>query len=52
MPIAFPCESCGHRFEVADEFAGKKCKCNKCGHKFIIPVPRQAANSVFERQGR
>ena len=40
MTIAFPCENCGHRFEVDAGLAGKKCKCKKCGHVFLIPVPR------------
>lgn len=42
MTIAFPCERCGHRFEVDRALAGKKCRCKKCGHVFIIPVPRQS----------
>ncbi len=41
MTIAFPCERCGHRFEVDSSLAGKKCKCKKCEHVFVIPVPRQ-----------
>ncbi len=40
MTLAFPCENCGHRFEVDGSLAGKKCKCKKCGHIFLIPVPR------------
>ena len=26
MTIAFPCENCGHRFEVDASLAGKKCQ--------------------------
>ncbi len=40
MTIAFPCENCGHRFEVDGSLAGKKCKCKKCNHVFVIPTPR------------
>jgi hypothetical protein len=43
MTIAFPCESCGHRFEVDRSHAGKKCRCKHCGHVFLIPVPRVSA---------
>lgn len=45
MTIAFPCEKCGHRFEVDASLAGKKCKCKKCDHIFLIPVPRQPSAS-------
>ena len=41
MTIAFPCESCGHRFEVDGALAGRKCRCKHCGHVFLIPVPYQ-----------
>lgn len=45
MTIAFPCEKCGHRFEVDASLAGKKCKCKKCDHVFLIPVPRASTSS-------
>src|SRR4051794_29566704 len=48
MTIAFPCESCGHRYEVDGSLAGKKCRCKKCNHVFVIPVP-QAASSASPR---
>jgi len=45
MTIAFPCEQCGHRFEVDGRLAGKKCKCKKCGCVFLIPVPRNLSGA-------
>src|SRR5438067_831336 len=49
MTIAFPCENCGHRFEVDRSYAGKKCRCKKCGHVFVIPVPREPASATAPR---
>ena len=46
MKIAFPCESCGHRFQVDESLAGKKCKCKQCGHVFLIPSPRPAVSTA------
>ena len=37
MPISFPCESCGARFTVPDEAAGRKGRCKKCGAWCAVP---------------
>jgi hypothetical protein len=47
MTIAFNCSECEAPLKVADNLAGKKCKCPKCG--FVNPVPgdeEDAAESV------
>src|SRR5436305_1475471 len=49
MTIAFPCENCGHRFEVDRSYAGRKCRCKKCGHVFVIPVPREPTSATAPR---
>jgi hypothetical protein len=38
MPIVVTCE-CGKRFNVKDEFAGKRGKCPVCGHILVVPAP-------------
>lgn len=45
MAITFACEKCGKPFEVADELAGKRCRCKQCGHTFLIPM-RSSRGSV------
>ena len=35
--IDFACETCGKRFRVADELAGRKAKCKECGSSITIP---------------
>ena len=37
MAISFKCASCGKRYEVGDELAGKKGKCS-CGAVFQVPT--------------
>ncbi len=41
--IDFACESCGKRFRVADDYAGKKATCKQCGSTILIPQPAMAA---------
>lgn len=36
MPIACACSTCGKRYRVADDMAGRKGKCT-CGDVFVIP---------------
>lgn len=37
--IEFPCNSCGKRFSMAEEFAGRKGKCKQCGATLTVPTP-------------
>jgi hypothetical protein len=37
MAIAFPCPSCGKRFTVADEMAGRQGSCKGCGCAMTVP---------------
>ncbi|MDE2506443.1 MAG: hypothetical protein KGM43_04480, partial [Planctomycetota bacterium] len=39
MAIVFTCNSCGKRFEVPENLAGKTGKCRQCGALFKIPTP-------------
>ena len=39
MPIAAQCTSCSVKFQVKDEWAGKRVKCPKCSKPFQIPKP-------------
>ena len=36
MPLSVTC-SCGKRFRVRDELAGKKVKCPECGESISVP---------------
>ena len=38
MSIACECEQCHQRLQVADDLAGKRCRCKRCGHIFRIPA--------------
>lgn len=38
MPISFACR-CGKKFQVKDDWAGKKSKCPACGAVLTIPAP-------------
>ena len=40
MPIRFACPDCGKRYQVKDELAGKKAKCQACGKRLLIPRPK------------
>lgn len=35
--IAFSCSGCRKRFEVKDEFGGRKTKCPQCGTALVVP---------------
>jgi predicted Zn finger-like uncharacterized protein len=35
--LAFDCPHCGRRFEVGDEFAGRKVRCKACQEVFTVP---------------
>jgi hypothetical protein len=37
MPISFACPHCGHRTEVAEQFAGQSGPCARCGQTISIP---------------
>ena len=41
MTIEFGC-TCGKKFQVKDELAGKQTKCPTCGHKLVIPDPAES----------
>ena len=36
--ITFACPSCGSRYAVADDYAGKKASCKNCDSQFIVPT--------------
>lgn len=40
--IEFACGSCGKRYRVKDELAGKQAKCKQCGSLMAIPAPPAA----------
>jgi hypothetical protein len=40
--IEFLCKECGHKYQVADKYAGKKARCKKCMYTTIIPQPQPA----------
>jgi type II secretory pathway pseudopilin PulG len=42
MPITFTCPHCGHRTDVADQFAGQSGPCARCGQTITIPLPAGA----------
>ncbi len=46
MGIVFFCQSCGARFEVDPQMAGKKGRCKKCGQFMEIPLAEQIASMV------
>jgi hypothetical protein len=39
MPIRFSCWSCGKRYVVRDEIAGRVGLCSNCGHQMTVPSP-------------
>jgi hypothetical protein len=41
MPIVFTC-TCGKKFRVGDEHAGKKTKCRQCGKTLVVPLSTDA----------
>lgn len=38
MSIICECEQCRQRIQLADDLAGKRCRCKRCGHIFRIPT--------------
>jgi ribosomal protein S27E len=38
MSIAFTCSSCGKKYTVKDEFAGKRVKCAACSTTMVLPA--------------
>jgi hypothetical protein len=44
MGIVFFCQSCGARFEVAPQLAGKKGRCKKCSQFMTVPRAEQLAS--------
>jgi ribosomal protein S27E len=38
MSIAFTCSSCGKKYTVKDEFAGKRVKCAACNNTMVLPA--------------
>ena len=40
--IDFTCAGCGKQFKVADEHAGRKCRCPRCKTTGLVPFPDQA----------
>lgn len=44
MNIVFFCQSCGARFEVGPNMAGKKGRCTKCRQNLAIPQPDAVAS--------
>jgi hypothetical protein len=46
MSIVFFCQSCGARFEVAPQSAGKRGRCKTCGQITEIPRAEQLASMV------
>lgn len=49
MPIRVDC-SCGQRYQVADEHAGKRLKCKSCQAVLAIPTPGRAKTSPVAAQ--
>ena len=46
MNVVFFCQSCGARFEVPPNSAGKKGRCKACGQMMTIPRPQELASMV------
>jgi ubiquitin-protein ligase/DNA-directed RNA polymerase subunit RPC12/RpoP len=42
--IRFSCPGCGRKFNVPDNYAGKKANCKKCGQMILVPDPRARAD--------
>jgi hypothetical protein len=41
MPITLNCPSCGRKYQLRDDLAGRKVKCKACEQQFSVPVPRK-----------
>jgi hypothetical protein len=46
MSIVFFCQSCGSRFEVPPQSAGKRGRCKKCGQHVVVPRAEGLASMV------
>jgi hypothetical protein len=44
MGIVFFCQSCGARFEVSPQMAGKKGRCRKCSQEMTVPRAEELAS--------
>lgn len=49
MPITFPCEQCGQRYQVDESLAGKRIKCKQCERVLTIPPPSIPAPTTISR---
>ena len=49
MPIPITCPQCQTAFEVSDDWAGKRGKCNTCGAIVQVPAARPAAPAPAQR---
>lgn len=38
MPVACQCSSCGAKYQVGDQYAGRKIKCPKCSAAIAVPA--------------
>lgn len=47
MTIATRCDSCGRRYEIRDEFAGKTVPCKRCGVMFRVPRVEEDIDDEF-----
>jgi len=43
MPCLVRCSHCNTQYQVRDDLAGRKAKCEKCGEVLVIPSPQPAA---------
>ena len=50
MTISFQCPQCSRKYQVGDEFAGKRVQC-KCGQKLTVPAPSSPTDSAGPSAG-
>lgn len=49
MPITFECDQCRRRYQVSDEYAGKRSRCQQCGNILIVPDgPASTVADLYE----
>ncbi len=36
--IGFPCENCGTRLEISEEYVGQRVACEVCSHAMVVPA--------------
>jgi len=46
MSIKVACESCGYRYKLKDELAGRKVKCKICKATFVVPIGIQPPSDM------